>query len=86
MGWVGASLFVLVLFGGLVTAITRYRRTRTALALFVAAMIIWYMTNLLAEAIPEAHFSTLLIMVLLAHLALRTAAPDDSRTGALTPS
>ncbi len=86
VGWVGASLFVLVLFGGLITAIKRYRHARTALALFVVAMMIWYMTNLLAEAIPEAHFSTLLIMVLLAHLALRTAAPDDSRTGALTPS
>ncbi len=83
VGWVGASLLVLVLLTGLLTAVKRYRHVLTALALFVVAMIVWYMTNLLAEAIPEAHFSTLLIMVLLAHLALRSAAPDDSRTGAL---
>jgi exopolysaccharide production protein ExoQ len=77
VGWVGGSLLVLVLVGGLVTAIRRYRRVRTPLAMFAVAMLVWYMTNMLAEAIPEAHFSTLLIMIVLAHLALRRAAPDD---------
>lgn len=77
VGWVGGSLLVLVLVGGLATAIRRYRRVRTPLAMFAVAMLVWYMTNMLAEAIPEAHFSTLLVMIILAHLALRTAAPDD---------
>jgi O-antigen ligase len=86
VGRIGASLLVMLLFGGFLAALTRYRRTHTALALFAVAMLIWYMTNLLAEAIPEAHFSTLIVMVLLAHLALRTAAPDDSRAGQLAIS
>jgi exopolysaccharide production protein ExoQ len=77
VGWVGGSLLVLVLAGGVVTAIRRYRRVQTPLAMFAVAMLVWYMTNMLAEAIPEAHFSTLLVMIILAHLALRSAAPDD---------
>jgi exopolysaccharide production protein ExoQ len=77
-GVVGAGLLVLTLVTGVRTAIRRYRVTHTALALFAVAMLVWYMTNLLAEAIPEAHFSTLTVMVILAHLALRHAAPDDS--------
>jgi exopolysaccharide production protein ExoQ len=81
VGWIGAGLLVLVLIAGLATSIRRYLRVRTALALFAVAMLVWYMTNMLAEAIPEAHFSTLLMMLILAHLALRNAAPDDLELG-----
>lgn len=82
VGWIGASLLVVTLIAGLATAIRHFRRVRTPLALFAVAMMVWYMTNMLAEAIPQEHFSTLIIMVVLAHLALRSAAPDASEPDA----
>jgi exopolysaccharide production protein ExoQ len=77
VGWLGASLLVLMLTVGLGVAIRRFRDQRTALTLFAVATMVWYMINMLAEAIPEAHFSTLLVMLILAHLGIRNAAPDD---------
>jgi hypothetical protein len=46
-------------------------------ALFAVAMLMWYVVNTLPEALPESHVSTFIIMLLLAHFGLRSAAPDD---------
>ncbi len=85
VGWVGVSLLIIVLFTGLWSAVRRYRATHAAVALFAATMLAWYICNMIAEAIPEAHFSTFVIMILLAHFATRAAAPDDLETAPAHP-
>jgi exopolysaccharide production protein ExoQ len=77
VGWLGLIILVLMLVGALRSAIVRFRRTRTAVTLFAVAMLVWYMVNMFAEAVPESHVSTFVVMVILVHFALRGAAPDD---------
>jgi O-antigen ligase len=80
-GAVGLTILVLVLLGGLRAAWRRYRATRSVLALYAIAMFVWYVFTLIPEAVDVGHISTFLIMILLAHFALRNAAPDDDVAG-----
>jgi O-antigen ligase len=76
-GGVGLSILVLVLIGGLRAAWRGDSATRSDLALYALAMFVWYIATLIPEAVDVAHISTFLMMILLAHFALRNAAPDD---------
>jgi O-antigen ligase len=76
-GIIGLTILTATLFSGLRAAIRRFRTTHATVALFAVAMFVWYMVNMLLEALPESHVSTFVIMILLAHFALRSAAPDD---------
>jgi exopolysaccharide production protein ExoQ len=76
-GIIGLTLLTTTLLSGLAAAVRRYRATHTTVALFAVAMLMWYVVNTLPEALPESHVSTFIIMVLLAHFGLRSAAPDD---------
>ena len=76
-GITGLTILIATLFSGLRAAIRRFRTTHATVVLFAVAMFVWYMVNMLLEALPESHFSTFVVMVLLAHFALRSAAPDD---------
>jgi O-antigen ligase len=76
-GVVGLTILTATLFSGLRAAVRRFRATHTTVALFAVAMFVWYVVNMLLEALPESHVSTFVIMILLAHFALRSAAPDD---------
>lgn len=77
-GLLGLGVLTATLVGGARAAIRRFRATHTALALFAVAMFVWYLVNMIPEAMPESHFSTFVVMILLAHFALRSAAPDDA--------
>jgi exopolysaccharide production protein ExoQ len=76
-GIIGLTILTATLFSGLRAAIRRFRATHTTVVLFAVAMFVWYMVNMLLEALPESHVSTFVIMILLAHFALRSAASDD---------
>ncbi len=76
-GIIGLTLLTTTLLSGLAAAVRRYRATHTTVALFAVAMLMWYVVNTLPEALPESHVSTFIIMVLLAHFGIRSAAPDD---------
>ncbi|MFI5249497.1 MAG: O-antigen ligase family protein [Gemmatimonadales bacterium] len=76
-GITGLTILIATLFSGLRAAIRRFRATHATVVLFAVAMFVWYMVNMLLEALPESHVSTFVIMILLAHFALRSAAPDD---------
>lgn len=78
IGWVGLGVLVLILLFGLRAAIKRFHSTHSAVALFGVALLVWYAVNLSAEAIPQSHFNTFVVMAALAHFALRGAAPDDT--------
>jgi len=77
-GIVGLTILTVTLFTGLRAAVRRYRATHTTVALFAVAMFTWYVTNMIPEALPESLVSTFVIMILLAHFAIRSAAPDDT--------
>jgi exopolysaccharide production protein ExoQ len=76
-GVLGLSILVLILIAALRAAFVRYRVTRSPLALYALAMFVWYVATLIPEAVDLSHVSTFIVMVLLAHFALRTAAYDD---------
>ena len=55
--------------------------TRSPLALYALAMFVWYVATLIPEAVDLSHVSTFIVMILLAHFALRTAAQRRRRAG-----
>jgi len=71
------SILVLILIAALRAAYARYRVTRSPLALYALGMFVWYVATLIPEAVDLSHVSTFIVMILLAHFALRTAARDD---------
>ena len=79
-GLLGLSFLLLILIAALRAALVRFRMTRSPLALYALAMFVWYVATLIPEAVDLSHVSTFIVMVLLAHFALRSAAPDDDVT------
>jgi exopolysaccharide production protein ExoQ len=80
-GILGLSILVLILLAALRAAYVRFRTTRSPLALYALAMFVWYVATLIPEAVDLSHVSTFIVMILLAHFALRNAALDDDATG-----
>jgi O-antigen ligase len=76
-GILGLSILVLILMVALRAAFVRFRKTRSPLALYALAMFVWYVATLVPEAVDLSHVSTFIVMILLAHFALRNAGQDD---------
>jgi exopolysaccharide production protein ExoQ len=76
-GALGLSILVLILIAALRAAYVRFRKTRSPLALYALAMFVWYVATLVPEAVDLSHVSTFIVMILLAHFALRSAGQDD---------